>query len=93
MQEICFLWKGHIFYIQDFHYWNRLECPYTFNSLPHQYKHSPTTAHIVLAKILWTVSIFLDIVVQGGSPETVGEAATVMCKALGEAEIEIPPES
>lgn len=65
------------------------ECNTPFKKLLQGYKHSPMIAHAVLAELLQTVSLPLDmklctILIAGDHPEKVVEAATAVQKALHE---------
>ncbi|GAB0208422.1 pol-like protein ENS-3 [Grus japonensis] len=73
---------------------------YTFNRLPHVYKHSPTIAHNALAKLLDTVEVPSDIriyqyrddiLVGGDNKEQVGQVAKVIWDSLTKNGLDIPP--
>ncbi|KAK4807214.1 hypothetical protein QYF61_024334 [Mycteria americana] len=71
---------------------------FTFNNLPQGYKHSPTVTHTVMAELLQTVSIppevklyqyIDDILIEGDSPEPVGQATAAVWQALYNAEVKV----
>jgi len=73
---------------------------YIFSRLSQVCKHSAILAHVALAELLQTVSLPQDvklyqhtgdILIEGTSPDRVGEVAAALRRALDGSEIEIPP--